>query len=79
MYLWLYDKESNLWYVQRTKKKRENEMSNNIVSEDEPSSRVIDHSYLPYQEVTINSAIPAPRDNESSDSCSDREDLLGFI
>ena len=67
------------WYIQRLKKKRENEMSNSIVSEEEQSSRVIDHSYLPYQEVTIDSAIPAPEKAELSDSCSDREDLLGFI
>ena len=68
------------WHKKRMADKRKSYKPGSVTEEEE-SSRVIDHSYLPFQEVAVACSIPAPDDgeNELSGSYSDREDLLGYI
>ena len=71
------------WIVCFFKKEREDgakEMEVNLGEEQENShGAVIDHSYLPYQEISVRPSEPAVAELEMSRSYREREELLAYI
>ena len=68
------------WCFPKIRKKDRGDDQNDLANRSTDSSHVvIDHSYLPFQELSIDTSEPAPDDNELSYTYKDREDLLEYI
>ena len=63
--------------MRRGRETETNEMEENITT-NESTHQVIDHTYLPYQEVAVDTSQPSA-DAEISYSYTDREELLAYI
>ena len=68
------------WIVCFFKKGREGGANQNLLEEPKSShGAVIDHSHLPYQEISIQPSEPPVMELETSGSYRDREELLAYI
>ena len=72
---WVAKKIICLRRRRKTSESNPNEMAGNVAN---VNSQVIDHTYLPYQEVTIDTS-QTSADAEVSYSYTDREELLAYI
>ena len=66
------------WKFEKMWRKNEIHAPNTLTDDNSNSHHVIDHNYVNFQEVTVDSSEPAP-DNDLSYSYADREELLAYI